>query len=559
MISTAIMYFLSAAAMMVLYFVPGFLTSLFFKKYSLLEKIALSFFFSTAWLIILVAVCHYAGFSASPYILVPYALLVAVLFLATRKHLPALKIEREIKVLLLLFAIIFVAKITAQIFIKYYPAGSDYVGHYKTVLLFLQRDWTLPDTNLPTYTETYLPYRTPGFYMLLSFFLSIFGSSFWVCQVSATLVNTVFLFPTYLIAKQVFSKKIALLTVIFLAIIPFVETSLYMHAKMLVAYFSFLMFYLFITKKSSPYLIGAVAGLGIMIHQSSMIFILALAVPYLFDIIKKKSKQDLLFAVKMVIAFAAVIAPWFLITYLKYGTLASSGYNNFPIYTTNYGTTENKPEQLWEHFKKTSPLYIIGARVVNTVTFITPAILISKIIALFVPFTLNTGKTNPPVPINFASNRDLPWAYHYYHSLPGILTMLMFVFAMIGFAKLWKRNKKLFYFVLIPVVFTIIWYGWVVMAVLRSGVPEIVPILVMVGFWAISKRKDREKLVKLVFILAIIELVVFSYFMYLHIQTTEEIAIERRGNPDYAVDIDVFEGLFSAYKLFKVQEMGKWL
>jgi len=560
MVFEIIAYFLSAIAMMLIFFIPGFLSSLFFRRLDSVEKITVSFFFSVSWIIIIFIAYHYAGFEASPAVLIPLSVLSLILFVFVRKQVFGFRMSKEVKLLLLLFFIIFMAKITAQIFIKYYPAGSDYVGHYKTALYFLGNEWKLPDSYInPDNPEVYIPYRTPGFYMPISFFMSIFGSSFWVCQIAATLLNTVFIFPTYCIAKKFFSKKIALLTIVFLTIIPFVETSLYIHAKMLVAYFAFLMFYLFTARKLSPFIIGSVAGLGLMIHQSFFIFVLAMATPYLFDLVKKRSKSELIFALKIAFAFSLVILPWFAINYLKYGTPLSSDYAYFPLYTTNYGAGNYSPLELWDNFKKTSPLYIVGARVINTVTFATPAILVSKIAALFFPFTLDTGKTNPPVPVNFASGRDLPWAYHYYHSLPGILTMLMYVFAVIGFIKLWGYNKKLFYFVLIPIIFTIIWYGWVVLVIIRSGVPEVIPIFVIIGFWEISKRKDREKMVKLVFLLAIIELVIFSIFFSWHIGIAEQIAIERKGDPKYLVDIDQLEKLFSAYKLFKVQEMGKWL
>jgi len=550
-----IMYFVYAIAMAFIYFVPGFLVSLFFKKLNLIEKITISFFFSTLLLIIILIAYHYAGFASSPLILIPYLIVTLVLFFFARKQFFNLKFDREAKLLLILFFIIFIAKVATQIFIKYYPAGTDYVGHYKTVLFFLGEDWKLPESFI-NMEGIYLPYRTPGFYMLLSFFLYIFGNSFWVCQLAATLVNTVFILPAYCIARHVFNKKIALLTILFVSMIPFVETSLYMHAKMLVAYFSFLLFYIFITKKVSPYLIGAVAGMGLMIHQSSFIFILAIAVPYFFEFIKKRSMSEFKNIIKIAIAFLLVVAPWFIITYLRYGSVLSSSYNYFPIYTTNYGTGKDTPEEIWANFKKTSPLYIVGARVVNTITFATPIILVFKIIGLFFPLTLITGKTNPPLPVNFASNTDLPWAYYYYHSLSGILTMLMFVFAAIGFLKLWRYNKRLFYFVFIPVVFTIIWYGWVILAVLRSGVPEIVPILVMVGFWEIFKRKNYNKILKLVFALAIIELIVFAIFYSWHIDVAEQIAKDRECNPKYPesdVTIKKLEQLQSAYKLFGIQ------
>lgn len=545
-----VLYFLYAIAMIPIFFISGFLTSLLFKRLDSLGKITISFFFSTLWILIIVIAYHYAGFSASPFILIPYCLLSLFLFLIVRKELIRFRIDKEIRIIIVLFVIFFLIKITAQIFIKYYPAGADYIGHYKTVLFFLEPEWKLPDSYVNPEIQIYLPYRNPGFYMLLSFFLSIFGSSFWVCQLAATLVNTVFIFPAYCIAKHIFNKKIALLTIIFVSIIPFVETSIYMHSKMAVAYFIFLFFYLFVTKKASPYLLGSIAGLGFMIHQSALVFVIAVAVPYLFEIIKKRSRSEFLSAIKMALAFSIVLLPWLGINYMKYGTLFTSEYDFFPLYTTNYGSGSYTLSELWENFKNTSSLYIVGARVINTVTFVTPIILIFKIVALFFPFTLITGKTNPPLPVNFASGRDLPWAYHYYHTLPGILTMFMFIFVAMGFFKLWKYNKKLFYFVFIPIVLTILWFGWVVLAVLRSGIPEIVPILVMVGFWEICKRKNSKKIIKLIFILAFVELAIFSLFYSWHIASAEQIALERKDNPKYKYNINEYEKLFSAYKLF---------
>jgi 4-amino-4-deoxy-L-arabinose transferase-like glycosyltransferase len=389
--------------------------------------------------------------------------------------------------------------------------------------------------------------------MLLGFFMAIFGKEFWVCQLANIVVNTVFIFPTYCLAKILFNKKIALMTIIFLQMIVFVEISLYIIAKMVVAYFLLTMLYLFITKKGSEFAFGLLAGLGYLIHQLSLIFAVSIFLPYFIENLRKRDTKKIISIVKIAIIFLLVISPWFAINFIKYGTISTSDYNNFPFYTNSYHPYgEGRPfSQILENFKKTSLSEIISARVINFVGVTTPAILILKIVSKFTPIIVSTYKVT-----NFAM--DVAWHKYYLESLPGNITILIYIFSIIGFFKMYKYNKTIFYFILIPLIFFVLYYGWVVICIVKSGLPPATILLVMIGFWEVSKRKNAGKWIKLIFVLAVIEFIIFWIAYSQDIAFAEEIA--RTGGKNLSTEplnkptpIEEYEKLFSAYKLFSTK------
>jgi len=524
--------------MPILFFLPGILITPFFKKFNQLEKLSISFFFSILIILLIGALFFTFGIVWSQLLFFPYLLAVSIFLFLNRKMIKNIRVNKEVKVLLIIFFLAFFYKIILQIFIKYYPMASDWVGHYKTSLFLLEKEPTLQKS---VDEHLYLPYRAPGFYMIISFFLAIFGKDFWVAQLANTLINTIFIFPTYLLGKGLFNKRIALLTVIFLQVIPFIEVSMIIIAKMVTAYFCLLFFYLLLVKRTSGYMLGLVAGIAFLIHQYSLVYV---GVALLISLLSNPKRNVRMF-IQVIVIFAIVISPWLLLNYRTFGTVSTSDYINFPLYVNYDKQLEEKytTAQLWEGFKKTPITYTIGVRAINLVNAITPSVLIFKIASQFTPIIIHTHEIT-----NF---NNVPWAYHYYHSIPGNLTFLLYFFSIIGFIKLWKKNRVLFYFILLPIIFFDLWFGWVILTLVRSGLPVIVPLLIMVGFWEVSKRKNADKWIKLIFILGLVELFIFSVFYSWHIQIAERLAIENENLPYKEFrGISAYESLFSAYKLF---------
>jgi len=70
------------------------------------------------------------------------------------------------------------------------------------------------------------------------------------------------------------------------------------------------------------------------------------------------------------------------------------------------------------------------------------------------------------------------------------------------------------------------------------------PLLPLIGFWEIEKSKNKNKWILIVFALAIIETIIFSYWFGLNIEFTKQVAIQTGGD-------DKFNKLMTVYKIFR--------
>lgn len=118
--------------------------------------------------------------------------------------------DRETKILILLFISLFSLGVLLQTMIPYYPIGGDWFSHYKTSSDYIKND-----------KITFLNGRPPVFNFLGAMYLKIFSNNFWVFQIASVFLNSLLIIPLYLIVK-VFDKKIALLTIIFVALNSFI-------------------------------------------------------------------------------------------------------------------------------------------------------------------------------------------------------------------------------------------------------------------------------------------------------------------------------------------------
>jgi 4-amino-4-deoxy-L-arabinose transferase-like glycosyltransferase len=140
--------------------------------------------------------------------------------------------------------------------------GGDWFENYEKSLAFFSKDWKFE-------------IRPPLFNYLIAFLMSIFGKDLWVAQIATVFLNSIFIFPFFLIAKKFFDEKIAILSSIFVSINPsLVENALYIWPKNFVGFFVLLFFYLLLEKEKNWFLLGGIAGLSLLTHQLSLFYLL---------------------------------------------------------------------------------------------------------------------------------------------------------------------------------------------------------------------------------------------------------------------------------------------
>ncbi|MFH8119300.1 MAG: hypothetical protein QXS37_00620, partial [Candidatus Aenigmatarchaeota archaeon] len=176
--------------------------------------------------------------------------------------------------------------------------------------------------------------------------------------------------------------------------------------------------------------------------------------------------------------------------------------------------------------------------IVNLLNTIFPVIPVLKIINSILPLPIiYLHKT-----VNIST---LPLAYHYFHSFPGNLTLFFSIFVFLGMIKIYKikKHRILLILILLPLIFTDLFYGWIVPGLARQTLQPIIPLLILIGVWYINSLEYRKFLFILVVLLTIVETIVFIYSYYSYFLFTWEF-LDKIGM------LNTWIGQNSAYNVF---------
>ncbi|MDI6825946.1 MAG: glycosyltransferase family 39 protein [Candidatus Aenigmarchaeota archaeon] len=511
-----------------IFIVPGlFLTILLRIKRSFLETISISFFLSFVIIGLLGILLKVIGFGLNFFIISSFLVLITILVvikLLTLKNLP--KISREIKFVILIFLIGYFVKVALQTFILFYPLGGDWFEHYQISSTFLQEDWKFADKFN----------RPPLFNYLIAFVMSISSKDLWVAQIVAVFLNSIFIFPFFLLAGKFFDKKVQMLSTVFVAINPLLtENALYIWPKNFVGFFILLFFYLLLKKNKNWFLLGGIAGLGLLTHQLSLFYILTgFFILYLLHRTRIFVTREFFTMCFMMLIF---LLPWFLYT-TSYKTTHTMFFY-YPFAVDGYEKVLNATfSEVWQTFSSKPFYYIVGVRIANFLNTIFPVIPALKIINLIIP--LPTIYLHKIVDISI-----LPLAYHYFHSFPGNLTLPLSIFVFLGIVKIcrMKKYRILLIMILLPFLFTDLFYGWIVPGLARQTLQPTIPLLILIGVWYVNSLKHRKFLFTLILLLIVVETAVFIYAYYDYFLSTWKFL-------DKISVLSTWTGQNSAYNIF---------
>ncbi len=470
-------YLLCSIATLVFGLIGWFGVSYFISKYrntsNVLSFSIGSLIFLSAFLFYGVAL-FYSGIFNRITILLPLVVLFPFAFKFVKQSDP------ETKILSLLFVSMFTIGILLQTLLPYYPIGGDWFSHYKTSSDYLKNN-----------EITFLNGRPPVFNFLGAMFLKIFADNFWIYQIASVFLNSLVIIPLYLIAKF-FDKRIALTAVIFVLLNSFVlQNTIYTWPKNLTSFF--ILFFFYFALRNQTLFSVLPASLALYTSPISLFFLPA---GFIYSYFKKN--KDLL---KSALLIILIFMPFALYSLLKTGTGETTPFLLYPIAVNGYESLITEPlSKTIGDFLSKSIYYIIGIRIIVAIMTMFPALLALKFLTLFV--NLPVIQIQKTVVVS-----QVPLLYHFMHSIPGALSTLVYVFSMIGLYNLFKRDRNLFFLFVLPLVFAILYWGWIKAGLMNDLLQPLVPLLIMV---AVSQMKSK-KLIYLSLAVMLIEGVIFGY------------------------------------------------
>ena len=478
-------------------FIPGFLITSRFKSLNNIEKLSINFGFS---ILIIALLTPFFAFKLN---FLAQLLFIGVIALSMRCLLKArsdYKFDKEVRFLLLVLVLGIVSKFFLQTLWEYPVMGGDWFAHtFSIPYSFEMGNWAPPRE------------RPALFNLLIYSYHKLLGTSlyqYWISQIISVILNSIYIFPAYLIAKKAFGDWVARVSVLFMLFTPFlIFNTLYTWPKNAAMYGILMMIYfLFFSdndiKLRYP-LAGFFAGLGFWFHNYAVFYIgiALLLLIYKEKMYKKIFSGDLSAKVKklsyFLIILLIILAPHFTWLYSYYGTVSTSKFIYYPLAVNGYESALlGDKQELFDTFYSTPFKDIIFIRISNAITTLTPATLpINPIATSFVTY-------NP--------------IYYYTHDYPGALSALMYILVVIWFTKYIFRKRKtdsvLVGFLVLPLISNLILYGWREWGLVNQILHPTIPLLIILGINELNNFSGRTKtiLFYMIFVVALVEDIIFS-------------------------------------------------
>lgn len=455
-----VQYWVYSALIAIVAFIPGFAIATRIKTLNITERFAVSFGFSFMVLILLVPFFA-SNLDFFAQLLFIGTMIVSLYLLKKRSEL---KLEIDARFLVLLFILGLISKFFLQTLWEYPVMGGDWFGHaFSLPYTFEQMNWTPPRD------------RTPLFSILIYSYHHILGTSlyqYWVSQIISVVVNSVYIFPAYLIAKKAFGDWVSRVSSLFMLVTPFlIFNTLYTWPKNAAMYGILMMIYFLFfsehdTKLRYP-LAGFFAGLGFWFHNYAIFYIVIAVLLIIYT--EKMYKNNIFGNLKKISYFlfvlTIILTPYFVWVNSYYGTFSTSRFVYYPFAVSYDLAVEGTPNEILNSFYKTPINDIVGARIINAVVTLTPAAL-----------PIN------PIARSFHTYNSI---FYYSHDYPGALSTLMYLVIVAWFLRFLyhktKTNMVLVTFVVFPFGIGLILWGWKDWGLVNQILLPTVPVLIMIG------------------------------------------------------------------------------
>lgn len=180
-----------------------------------------------------------------------------------------------------------------------------------------------------SFSGVYGAYRTPGYPFFIAVIYSIFGIKPWVVLLLQLFLNSISLALVYLLGKEIFDKKTAIIAAALYALDPhtiFYSVNLMSDTLFTFIFLAAVLFLLYGLKQARSIFFlfsGCLFGVGALIRPLGQYFPLAAAAIILIYA-KMKWRSKLKAIAILITVFMLVISPWLCRNYFKYGHLSLS-------------------------------------------------------------------------------------------------------------------------------------------------------------------------------------------------------------------------------------------
>ncbi len=245
-------------------------------------------------------------------------------------------------------------------------------------------------------------------------------------QIIASILNSLFILPGFLLIKKLFNQKVAIFTLVFTFFNAyFLYNTFFSWPKLFIAFFILFSWYLLISKKS-VFLIALISGLAYYAHDLTVLYVAGIGS---FLLLSKRLKD----LVKYSLVFAAIIFPWYVVSRLIYHQTSLFLY--YPFFLKGI---QPEPKTAVRDFFHTPVLQIIKIKLDYLIYLLTP----------YYQFVSSR--------IGFIKDLYLSTIF----TLPGAIGLSLFLFSFFSVIKQFRRNwVEIVSFILIPVGSSVILIG----------------------------------------------------------------------------------------------------
>jgi hypothetical protein len=162
--------------------------------------------------------------------------------------------------------------------------------------------------------------RTPLMNLNAAFFLSILGDNYSTFQIVASILNSTFLLPAYLLCRRMSGKRTAAMVTALLFLSPsIVHNTWYPWPKLFAAYFVLLAAYFYLKHRRGGYipdntacvLVFALVWAGFLAHQSSLFSSIVILLDMFLRALRREPRRFLLLGLACVLCFVVINGGWF--------------------------------------------------------------------------------------------------------------------------------------------------------------------------------------------------------------------------------------------------------